>query len=236
MIPTLQLGALGRAGRVAAGGGGGGGGPPETNLVLWLDADDADSFTLDGDLVDQWNDKSASANHAVPATVGAVDRRPTKTGSSVVFSTAGNAKGLVCASLFIGATSPFSYYLVWKRVAQNNEIILHDGGSTYAYLQYVSNWYVGDVAASSPLANNTVVIKSVRSNNVDEALRATDGVDAAGTPMGGSTAQSRALGVSNSYAAGFDGTVYEFLVYNERLSDVNNTAVIDYLKAKWGIA
>ena len=234
MIPTLQLGALGRARRaLAGGGGGGGGGPPETNLVLWLDAADEDTFTLNGSLVSQWDDKSVSANHAVAASAGG-DRSPTKSGDSVVFNTSGLVKGLVCPTLFI-ASGAFSYYLVWKRDLQRNDVVLQSSGAHYAYLQYVSNWYVGDSAQSNAFANNTVAIKSCRSNSSSEVVRATNGVEAASTGVAGSPA-SRAIGASNTYGGGFDGTVYEFLVYSVRLSDANNTAVIDYLKTKWGIA
>jgi hypothetical protein len=36
-----------------------------TGLQLWLDANDASSFSLDGNLINQWNDKSGFNRHAV---------------------------------------------------------------------------------------------------------------------------------------------------------------------------
>lgn len=64
--------------------------PPNVpDLVLWLDADDPNSFTYSsGVIVSQWNDKSGNANHMSQATVaiqpsrsGVINSRP-----SVVFA------------------------------------------------------------------------------------------------------------------------------------------------------
>jgi hypothetical protein len=40
--------------------------PSEVSTIIWLDADDASTISDTGGLVDQWNDKSGNAAHAIP--------------------------------------------------------------------------------------------------------------------------------------------------------------------------
>ena len=68
----LDISALVRRRRFFAGGEA----PPEfwnpsvlgADLALWLDADDADTITLNGSTVSQWDDKSGNDNHAAQST------------------------------------------------------------------------------------------------------------------------------------------------------------------------
>ncbi|MBI4291332.1 MAG: hypothetical protein HY661_07635 [Betaproteobacteria bacterium] len=211
---------------------------PQEGLVLWLDGADADTFTLTGALVEQWNDKSGEGNHHTQSGAALHDRRPTKSGNGVIFTANAlpndDVKGLVAASAII-ASGAISYYLVWKRDLQRNDVVLHQDGNVYAYLQYSSNWYFADSPLAVAFANDVVAIKSARSDGATEVARATNGVEHASQAFSGSPVV-RAIGAMNTYPAGLDGTIYELLVYDVRLGDADNTAVINYLEGKWGIA
>ncbi|MBI4290320.1 MAG: hypothetical protein HY661_02430 [Betaproteobacteria bacterium] len=165
------------------------------------------------------------------STMAGGERRPTKSGTSVVFSTSGVAKGLVAPLPFVQGGTAFSYYLCWKRAGQNNDFVLGHTGALYAYLQYAGNWYVGNEAQSVPMANDVVKIKSCRSDNASEQVRATNGVAHAATAA--QSADASTIGATDAYAGPLDGTIYELRAYDARLSDAADTQTIDYLKAKW---
>lgn len=84
-----------------------------STMKLWLDADDAATFTYSsGVVVSQWNDKSGNNNHAAQATVG---RQPTRStaqingkaavrfpgGSAHYFEIANFASGFTAGEVFL---------------------------------------------------------------------------------------------------------------------------------------
>ena len=209
-------------------------------MTLWVDAADASTFTLTGALVEQWNDKSGAGHHLTKSTFGGFDRRPTKTGNSVVYVTDGNNnnnKGLVSTEAFLGLVgNAYSYYVCWKRTADNDDYVIGNTGAIYAYLQYtLDRWIVGDNSAVVAMAAGAAKVKSARSDGLTELVRQTNltahASTAAAAGFSGAT-----IGCSNTYAGPLAGTIYEVMCYSARLTDAQNLQNVSYLMNRWGVA
>ena len=212
-------------------------------LQLWLDADDAGSFTLSGALVQQWNDKSGNANHFVK---GAHNNPPDRVASTlngragVVWA---SGEGLSCSTA-LAETPPLTVFVVVNVatlggavqtiVGRNYGVFYHPGivgwyftfGSGYpssgGTMSAATPYYftgVANGASSYARANGSAVFTSV---NV--------GTNAFDTTMG----LGFYVGVGQTLTTG--SYICEVVLYDTALSTGDRDDVEAYLNAKWFVS
>jgi hypothetical protein len=211
-----------------------------TGCKLWLDADDAGSFTYSsGVLVSQWADLSGTNNHFVQATA---TNQPSRNGSqngltTVVFD--GNDNILLAPAVEI-VPQPDTVFLVCKittRVADAH-LIDSQAGVQRQLITGDANWrfYAGSSVVDSGVAGDTNWhTLTVKFNGASSLMRKDLSQIAAGNPgthaMGQAGAAPRiGAGAGPTYTA---CEYAEILVYNTALSAGNTDLVEAYLKAKW---
>lgn len=221
-------------------------------LVLWLDAGDAASLTLDGsNNVSQWNDKSGNARHAVQATVlnrpgyyanqlngkGAV--RGNGTSTHLTNSMPSLAAGYTIASVHDVASTSFSGLFglypssgtgnglaIWSSVARTGRsganIALPTSLSTTAGTPIS---YIAVVDGVNPTSNTTVA------GNWNATERTGTATQNTGTPAAG-TGYINAIQPtdSNSFA-----NQYELAIYDRALTLTERQLLEAYIVGKWGI-
>ena len=243
---------------------GGGGGatlwtPAEITTALWLDADDEDSFTLDGSDIDQWDDKSGNDRHATPATA----TKPTRTASGInsmgsvvfgsgtdplltsTFANPASADGFTLAMVLrrdgqpVNFSNPITkgavnaeWSLIWANTAQGNISYWRSnlaGGNTVA-------------TASSTLVDATDYLWSCRMSNTDIAEyrwgTIIGGPGAAGTnrPPAGTTALTIGSSPDGTYANNrFQGTIAEIVLVHADVTTATRQLLEGYLAWKWGL-
>ena len=95
---------------------------PVAGSSLWLDADDATTFTYSsGSVVSQWNDKSGNSRNFSQSTVGNQPSRATniQNGKAAVQFGSGGTKWL-SKTAFGWAASNFTVFLVTKATSSGN--------------------------------------------------------------------------------------------------------------------
>ena len=238
---------------------------PVSGAALWLDASrQATLFTdagttqvaTSGQSVYQWNDLSGNNRHATQATLG---NRPTWV------SPAGGQNGLGTVSFngsssFIeGSWQTFTDMTVFV-VAKNNTTLSPGGrvfsqsDSTYAdNVQSPTTTYIplgfinGPVAVSTNISNGLILNISFTSNSHTLFIHRKTGTT--GSTTVGSTTTSATIGTvtrsmtkyalgknPNSYDGYWAGAAAEYVVYSRQLDSSEETAIVNYLKTKWGIA
>jgi hypothetical protein len=231
----------------------GGAGLPVSGASLWLDANDAGSFTYSsGTVVSQWSDLSGNGYNFTQATlVKQPDRNATQNGLPAV-TFAGDV--LVNTSLNWGASNS-TLFLVAKEnkglgtffqnifttgtgaVGQWSYGIIDDGGGEYIAAFDIGQGYTrfnsvassgnADVLAfTSPGISGTSVVANLFKNGTADSFNPITLVtttSAAGALLGGDAGTEP-----------FYGTICEVVLYPSQLGTSDRNAVEAYLKAKWG--
>ena len=222
-----------------------------SNLYLWLDADDASTFTYSsGSVISQWNDKSGNGYHAYQATVANQPSRVSSPSIGVDFD--GSNDVLSTTASFNG--SAFTQFNVVRDFDPPSGDVLFGGGSggDDIYWPYVSggqfyfqvNANYGVVNLTQPTglyeqetrydgagATNADKMKA-RINGSDRTLSFTGTIPATISRSG----QTTAIGAYNfTPVLPFDGILSESITYNKVLTAPELTQVRDYLSAKWSI-
>jgi hypothetical protein len=229
---------------MAAGGGGGGSIPssPVAGSTLWLDADDAATFSYhSGVLVNQWSDKSGNGNHVVSTASGsAPSRNGTQNGrTSVVFA---STKEVHCAAFAV--INDFSIFVAGKRTGGSTTVSLpvQNGSGTTGYgpLWRANSGNVGYIRQGIQFHSSTTPDPAAASvltvrRRASQWVVHLDGADVGLTATGfAPNMPSGSFFVGASGANNFVGEIYEVLVYLPTLSDADHILVEDYLAAKWG--
>jgi hypothetical protein len=224
-----------------------------SNLYLWLDADDASTFTYSsGVSVSQWNDKSGNGYHATQATVAKQPSRITSPSISVDFD--GSNDVLSTTATFNGDVfTIFSILRDFDTAPGGGNVIIGEGsGGTDIYFPYVSvgtyyfqtNTAYGSVAVTQPagLYNVETRYNGAGSTNADKMKARIAGSDR--TLSFTNTIESTLSRSGQTTSIGgynftplypFSGALSEIIVYNKVLSGTELTEVRDYLSTKWGI-
>jgi len=216
--------------------------PVEDGLLLWLDATDAESLTLDGDFVDQWNDKSGNDNHAFPVFDGGapVWTADAMNGQPSVRFAGETADGLVMEDFFLD-TRPYTAFIVnqyWGDT-QGRTLQGTDGNNWLLGLWNgsVGHFASGWVSNPQPLAQTNFVYVA----------------DAVGTETESSffvnntnfTDDSAPLGIPGSLAIGGGGSfpaevsdsdVSEVIFYDRALSEAELGTMRTYLYEKYDVS
>ena len=225
---------------------------PVAGYSLWLDGDDASTFTYSsGVVVSQWNDKSGSARNFTQATVGyQPSRNATQNGKSGLTFNA----DFMANTGFNWVNSAFTVFVVMK----------------YLYPTFNFTGILGSNLTSAPtmgmdstdaFATFKVGVSSSpynlfpTSSNADVAVWKAPGVSSGsltttfyknGTQAAATTTMTT-LATGTGAVIGASSTVpqdltpasnstfiYEVLVYPSQLSDVDRGLNETYLKNKWG--
>jgi hypothetical protein len=210
--------------------------PKVTGLVLWLDADDASSFSLTGSNVTQWRDKSGTGNHFSVSS-----GTPTRItdGSRTVVDFTGTA--IMAGTSSISFTTSFSIFVVTRVTGANsngvaNFLDVSTKSIRYASAASLSTIQLNGGPSSTPNADDLASTFQVNGDSTRPATASSvytayhmfDGspqASASGTPTLSSSFNSRY----------FTGRICEILVFNTAMINLNRQKVQGYLAWKWGL-
>lgn len=232
-----------------------------TNLVLWLDADDTDTITLDGsNNVEQWNDKSGNDRHAVQSDSG---DRPGFSNNTVQFD---GTNRLVGPALGISGSAAVSIFIVVKRnsMSQIANSAVFGFGSSAGTGGKLKRYSIDEIGLGTRF-NNGNKICTDPTNSTDKFIFF--GSNAAGANYGNhliycngveqnlvsEVSPTNVPNITNDeYSVGegrytdgsfngkwaFDGDVCECIVFSVDLdaNDSDRQKVEGYLAHKWGLA
>lgn len=226
---------------------------PVLGYSLWLDGDDASTFTYSsGTVVSQWSDKSGNGrNFTQPTVANQPNRNVTQNGKSgLAFQ-----NSWMYNTGFNWSNSAFTAFIVirYDAAATNySSIFSSNGGSVMSLAINVDDAYAMFKTAVAPYPYNL----GVTSSNADVAVWKSAGVSggnittsfwrnntaASGTQSitGLTTGTGAVIGASST--TGGDASpasdpyekIFEILVYPSQLSDTDRNLVEGYLKTKWG--
>ena len=225
------------------------GGLPVSGAALWLDADDATTFTYSsGTTVSQWNDKSGNGRHFSQSNSSYQPVRNTNTqnGKAVVtFSTD------ELNATYDWSNSAHTLFLVCKQTTGGSfqNMFAADANSCFSYGIINSNLFgIFEIAvgfqnwSQGPTGSNADVL------SFKSAGRSSGSVTASGWKNGtlmtvnpqtksiASTTSAASIGAAGNTIGNepFLGYFCEIILYPSELSDTNRQSVESYLKTKWG--
>ena len=221
-----------------------------SNLYLWLDADDASTFTYSsGSVVSQWNDKSANGYNATQATVA---KQPVRSSSPNKVTYDGSNDVMTTSASFNGSIFTIFQVVKWNNFA--SVMIGGNGSGTDIYFPYYDTsgptcysqtatdfgTYVASAAAGlmeieirydGTQATNATKMK-YRFAGADQTLSFT-GTIASTLSRSGSTTAIGAYDAASVLP--FNGYLSELIVYNKVLTTQELSDVRGYISTKWGI-
>ncbi|MFM6669887.1 MAG: hypothetical protein ACKPJO_07110 [Dolichospermum sp.] len=221
--------------------------PSQISTALWLDADDANTITLNGSTVSQWNDKSGNGRNATQATAS---NQPTYTTNGL------NGKPVLTFDgindFLVSSTGTYGPNISMFAVARQ------DGGSSYQrivnigssvdYFGFFGSFngsfatFFGNGASWNDTNANSPSI-AVTSTRVLGVVNPTSGTDA--TPYVDGIAQNTkvgTMGISNGVDIGaiqspnthfWFGIVAEIIVINSAVTTTVRQLIEGYLAWKW---
>lgn len=224
-----------------------------SNLYLWLDADDASTFTYSsGVVISQWNDKSGNGYNATQATVSKQPTRATSP-SRVVFD--GSNDVINTSASFNG--NIFTTFAVCRFSSTTQQTLIGIGtGGTAIYFPYYDGasgpktFYVqiagayGTYSADVPASSIEIEVRydGTGSTNADKMKYHYDGADRTLAFTGtyattlSRSGQSTSLGAYDTASVlPLNGYISELITYNKVLSGTELTSVRNYLNNKWGV-
>jgi hypothetical protein len=224
-----------------------------SNLYLWLDADDASTFTYSsGVVISQWNDKSGNGRNATQATVS---RQPTRAtsparvvfdGSNDVINTSATYDGNIFTTFVVCRFSSTTQQTLIGFGTGGTQIYFpfYDGasGPKTFYLQTDAGF--GTFSDTVPASSIEVEIRydGTGSTKADKMKFRYEGSDRTLSFTGSivttlaRSGQSTSLGAFNTSASlPLNGYISEIVTYNKVLSGTELTQVRNYLGAKWGV-
>ena len=224
-------------------------------LVLWLDASDSSSITLNGSNVSQWNDKSGNNNHVLQSVeanqpsyeIAGLNNRPALNFTNNVMSTNTNPFGSTINDAFVavvhkidsiqsgtlfslsGSVSLPVYAYRWQAHAPwsfKNSVIFDCGGNASPNrIQAASYGEVGDIIMSEFYCSI--------SDNVQQVWK--NGSLFIGDNSGHSVPTELGIfigGIGTTYQ---DTTIAEAVVINGTITSQNRQKIEGYLAHKWGL-
>lgn len=226
-----------------------------TDMVLWLDAADADRLTLDGDKVERWADKSGNENHAFQSNN---NYQPIYSfNDSInkhVLKFDGKNDHLVIDSLIAGGTSGRTIFIVAKSKATANKGILvlnaeyagESDGSFYKITPEISVRVSGrkEFIESATDQFSIIAIQNDKNDTTGDIVGWLNGVSL--TPktternatlkiLGDKTSIGNSLHTNISVYA-WEGELAEIIVYDYALVPEKRDAVESYLAKKYGLS
>lgn len=212
--------------------------PPTANLVAHYDASDASSITITTG-VSKWNDLSGNGNNLLQ-NVGSKQPTYTGTGTSSIVNFDGSNDDLKTANFTLN--QPETIYVVVKQVTWTINRYLTDGSTTDRMDIYdetstpsIALYAGSSTSVNSGLTLNTVMVVAAVFNGASSSVSVNDNTKATGN-VGSNNAGGFTLGSAGSEAGAFSNIgVQEVYIYSAAHSNAQQTAIISYLRAKWGI-
>jgi hypothetical protein len=219
--------------------------------VLWYDARDSNTLSVDGGLVTLWRDKSATQAHVFQNTISQKPSYVTNAMNTypvVRFNrTASNRLDGSLNSVSLGVT-PLTYFMVEQNLSAST------GGASIFCISGTSGIQItqSNAGMSPPYPSSAVVYTSTTPRIHSYYIRNTSngGGQQFATSNDAYMMGQRFVGQNITFAARVgtpvfgrqqNGTLYssgdiaEILLYNRELSNVERQAIEGYLKQKWGI-
>lgn len=231
-----------------------------SDLGLWLDADDAATFSVDAynGEVSSWTDKSSNARVFTPTTAGNFfvrERKPQWNNKPVVaFSNTANY-GLACPAYNVQDDFAANGTDITAIMAAHTDDNILTFGTVYYHLSSGSNgsyFRFNQTAANVRfLAASTTslgqsnasyiaapkVISARRSGNTLQAFingtQSGSDVASTATPVTSATAQMFLGTSTTSGGSGLLGDLAELIIYKRALTPTERAQVEDYLARKW---
>ncbi|MBT8038211.1 MAG: InlB B-repeat-containing protein, partial [Verrucomicrobiae bacterium] len=223
--------------------------PAETTTALWLDADDASTFTLNGGNVEEWRDKSGNSRHAGQA---ATNSQPANTASGldgkhvVTFDGSSDYLNFGTGLDFMSGAS-HSAFIVLADVTNYTDIYgaasggsgansLHVGfsNSSSYRMNYWGHDYgpsvTGNFVASGSILNYVWDVGSPKQIFANGSLEGSGhNANAPGTMSGGGR-------ISNVVGHGYlGGKIAEIVIVSGSVSQADRECLEGYLAHKWGM-
>ena len=205
---------------------------------FWFDGKDADSFTLDGNYVNQWNDKSGNARHVLNGNGDAT--RPTyNAATGRVTFVAANSTFLQSAVFGSELTQPNTIFVVAKFTAHATNSILFCGAvanKRHQFHESTTNFAIYSGAVLNGTArnlNDNIHIGLFNGASSEYWINGTSVVSGnAGTfALNGITLAANEVLSQNS-----SSELMEVIGYHADLTDADRLGINNYLAAKWGIS
>lgn len=210
--------------------------PMSLSPIVWCDASDTDTITLNDGNVSAWNDKSGNNNHAVQATAAS---QPAYAANGITFDGVDDA--LVFGTAFTNTAGSTVFFVCEPKSIGINYMLGNVGGSAGKSRFYIREHAVdyGDtqISHSGLTVNERALIsvwagvgdattQNVKVNNGDWVSGAVNRA----TPAGSQALASR--GGTSSYS---NVVIHEIIVFDKILSASEIQTVDNYLFQKWSI-
>jgi len=209
----------------------------ETACEGWFDGKDADTFTLNGVNVVQWDDKSGFDRHVTQATDG---QRPTyDVNTGRITFTAANSTFLQHASFTTPLVQPNTVFIVANLAAGGEAIQVIFSGAVASNL---NNFLM--ISGNFSLYAGTILADGARNANDNIKVGCFNGAASNywhnGVLVASGNAGAQALdGISLGKQAGAinyaDCDIMEVIIYNADISAVDRDKITGYLANKWDI-
>jgi hypothetical protein len=215
-------------------------GLPMTGLQLWLDADDASTFTYNGGRVSEWRDKSGNNRHAALAASGPIHDGVINGRAAVRFDLGVTAALTITA--FAASYTAAELFVVIDITTENSGAYFGLWGTATDFSHYPTGGVIYE-------SWGTTVRKTV-GNPVTDVLNPHIYNLQTAANYYAARINSEALFSTATNTVGFRATPYEipmsancpvglmgeFVMYDRVLSAGDRTAADAYLRTKWGIA
>jgi hypothetical protein len=210
-----------------------------TGLAAWFKADAGTSTTTDGVAVSQWNDQSSGAHNLTQAT-GAnqpLYKAAIQNGlPGVLFD--GSNDSLDSAG--VAVSQPNTTFVAMKAVAVGtNGPNIVNGITTRQVIEVIFGttnfgFYAGTSDISGGAADTSAHSFSAVFNGVSSQLWKDGTSIATGNPGANNLSGLRLGSFNNTATGGYNGYLFEVLLYSGALSTTDRQSVEGYLRSRWG--
>ena len=215
------------------------------NPVLWLDASDSSSITVETG-VSNWSDKSYNGNDVVQSDTS---KQPVLSGSSVIFDGIDDYL-FVADNVTLSPSTELTFFVVFTDSDLTDEGNFLSKAYNASYRGRIDNTgnarliiktdggLLTPASSNTPVSQDTRYIISYRYEAGVSITAELDGVniiDVANTDTVGIDDSTDSLFVGSARATSefFHGIINEVIIYNNALSDSERANVTRHLKNKW---
>ena len=205
----------------------------DTSCQVWLDGKDADTLTLDGTSVDQWDDKSGFGRDVSNGNADAT--RPTYSSATGRVSFIKGNSTFLSSGITTTLYAPNTVFIVYHSGDNNCYIAnISDDAFYHAFRIYTNFQIYAGVLLNDGAGNANDNIHCALFNGVSSKYWI-NGVTKATGDVGNGSCRGINLG-SNGYGAGYcTAEIMEVIVYSADISDKDRDKITGYLADKWSI-
>lgn len=213
---------------------------PNTNLKLWLDSYDRRTISLNNSNVILWADKSKNQSNATPGISPIYNNSNLLIGPAMTFSN-NNYLNLSSNTLPI-SNKDYSIFINFNTIDSTiNQYLLTGGNSTTnsGLNFYINNsnichsWNSNDLIGNLPLTSNFNYLAEFtytpgnRKTYLNNKQIASDNVN-----NRNNNSDNNIIGINNSLTNGFNGSIFDILIYDRLLSTLERESVETYFSNK----